>query len=156
MCFLLSWLCMHLFNHRSFLKLPRYPACFWATLEIGGCSATPILFAAWVWPRTWAMCLILTSSLHQITLISAHQSLTLQPTPVPMSSFTCQHTHTHACTIFYDTIYDTAKQTPSTGIKLYMLQVQTCLLITLSWIALTFINILWVCMKSNHLFQLTD
>lgn len=33
---LLPWLCMHVFNHRSVLKLPRYPACFGAAVEVGG------------------------------------------------------------------------------------------------------------------------
>lgn len=36
-------------QHRSVLKLPRYPACFWPAVEIGGCSS-PLLFICWVSP----------------------------------------------------------------------------------------------------------
>lgn len=43
---------MHLFNHRSVLKLRRYPACFGPAVEIGGCSSTCRLSAGWIWLRT--------------------------------------------------------------------------------------------------------
>lgn len=39
----LQLLCMHLFNHRSVLKLLRYPACFGTAVEIGGFDAAVIL-----------------------------------------------------------------------------------------------------------------
>ena len=42
-CFPLPWLCMRFFNHRWILKLPRYPACFGAAVEISGCVTLPRL-----------------------------------------------------------------------------------------------------------------
>lgn len=71
-CSLLQSFCVLLFNHRSVLKLPRYPACFGSAVELGGCGSTPMLAHGMSWLRTQARCLILTSS-SEITIISAQQ-----------------------------------------------------------------------------------
>lgn len=99
-CSLLPWLCMHLFNHRSVLKLPRYPACFGPAVAIGGCGATPRLSAGWVWPRTRGPGV---SSWRPVQ--KSQSSLPISPPLTNTLQFLhCRlhtHTHTHTYTILY-------------------------------------------------------